>query len=344
MQANVSDRNVADDVHGLADRPDGQTLLLSDDLAGRALGGAVTSVRRLTGGASQESWYIQVDAADAFVLRRTPPGDVMDRGGGIAMQTEAAVIRAVGDHGVPVPEVVHVLEPSDELGCGFIMRHVGGEALGHRIVRADSFADVRPRLAAQCGDILARLHAVPLDILPPLPRRGPAEAVAELHAQLRASGEARPVFEAALAWLHTHCPDRTPLGVVHGDFRNGNLLVDKNGVAAVLDWEGCHIGDPAADLGWLCMPIWRFGRLDLPVGGFGRRADLLAAYAARRSLVDAARLRFWEIHGMLRWGLTCMAMTAAFLAGDRSIERAAVGRRTSEAELELLFALTGGAD
>ena len=74
-------------------------------------------------------------------------------------------------------------------------------------------------------------------------------------------------------------PTRPRLSLVHGDFRNGNLIVDENGLRAVLDWEMAHLGDPMEDLGWLCVNSWRFGRHELPVGGFGTREELFAGYA-----------------------------------------------------------------
>ena len=65
---------------------------------------------------------------------------------------------------------------------------------------------------------------------------------------------------------------------MHNDFRNGNFMVGASGVVAVLDWEVAHIGDPMRDLGWICTNSWRFGRSDLPVGGFGEYADLFRGY------------------------------------------------------------------
>ncbi len=56
---------------------------------------------------------------------------------------------------------------------------------------------------------------------------------------------------------------------MHGDFRLGNFIVDGNGLAAVIDWELAHGGDPAEDIGWLVIRSWRFGNDDLPVAGVG---------------------------------------------------------------------------
>ncbi len=311
-----------------------------DALARRVLGGGVTALTRLTGGASLELWSFDVGGA-GYVLRRAPPSRRFSEMATIPLADEAAVVRAAGAAGVPTATVAHILVPEEGLGSGFVATRMPGEAMGRRIVADAAFAAIRPVLAARCGEVLARLHAVPVASLPPLPARGPAESVDKLRDQLDAFGETRPVFEAALVWLAARSPAPVAPRLVHGDFRTGNYLLTPDGITAVLDWEGAHLGDPAEDMGWLCMPVWRFGRLDRPVGGFGDRQDLFDGYGEP---VDAARVRWWEVYGMLRWGLTCMAMAHAFIDGDRGIERGAVGRRASEAELELMLAIAGRAD
>jgi hypothetical protein len=124
---------------------------------------------------------------------------------------------------------------------------------------------------------------------------------------------------------------------VHGDFRNGNLIVGPDGVRAVLDWELAHLGDPLEDLGWLCVKAWRFGS-PLPVGGFGPVEDLVAGYErAGGRRVDLSALRWWEVLGTLRWGVICIVQTVTHLSGAvRSVELAAIGRRVCEVEWDLL--------
>ena len=99
------------------------------------------------------------------------------------------------------------------------------------------------------------------------------------------------MFELAFRWLADHYPAPGEMKLVHGDFRNGNLMIGPEGVRAVLDWEIAHVGDPMEDLGWICTTPWRFGVLDKPVGGFGEREDLWtgyeAAFPAITALVDA---------------------------------------------------------
>jgi aminoglycoside phosphotransferase (APT) family kinase protein len=112
----------------------------------------------------------------------------------------------------------------------------------------------------------------------------------------------------------------------------------------VLDWELAHVGDPAADLGWLCVNSWRFGG-DQPVGGFGSYADLLDGYTATGgAAIPLERVLYWQTLGSLKWGVMCLMMYASYASGaDPSVERAMIGRRVSETEIDLMNMLGGTA-
>jgi aminoglycoside phosphotransferase (APT) family kinase protein len=157
---------------------------------------------------------------------------------------------------------------------------------------------------------------------------------------LDAVGEPHPAFELGLRWLEQHRPPTGTTGVVHGDFRNGNLVVGPDGLVAVLDWELAHLGDPLEDLGWLSVRAWRFGAPG-HVGGFGEVDELIGAYEATSSRrVDRDALAWWEVLGTLKWGVTCMVQAATHLNGVvRSVELAAIGRRVCEVEHDLLALL-----
>lgn len=298
----------------------------------------VASVSALSGGASQELWRVIVRTASGesqLVLRRAPKQRVRSELA-VPIELEAELISAAYKAGVPSPRIAYVLHPQDELGAGFFMEHVEGEALGQRIVRHDSFAAVRPKLARQCGEILARIHALPRPAA--LPATPVLDVIDALERQHRAENWPRPVFELALRWLRQHAPADVAPCVVHGDFRNGNLLIGEDGVRAVLDWELAHAGDPMEDLGWICVNSWRFGAIDKPVGGFGSREDLYRGYeAAGGEPVNQARVRFWEMLGTLRWGVICTMSGVALREGAASgVERALIARRASETELDIL--------
>ena len=307
-------------------------------------GQGIARLRRLSGGASQESWAFDVIGPGGpvpLILRRAPGEHRSGLQAG--PEIEAAVIGAVARHGVPVPPLVHVLAPADGLGRGFVTGFVEGETIGARVLRSPALADARTGLAEACGTILARIHAVPRAMLPPLREAGVARTVADLRADVIGSATPRPVFALALRWLEDRQPAEVPLALVHGDFRNGNLIVGPDGVRAVLDWELVHLGDPAEDLGWLCVTPWRFGAVEWPVGGFGARDQLFAGHARAGGMADPARVRWWETAGSLRWGLMCDGMLRVFRDGiDRSPERAMIARRASESEADLLRLLVLG--
>ena len=303
-------------------------------------GGQLCGLKRLSGGASQETWAFdlqQTGAVQALVLRRSRPGRPAGGGLGASLAAEFDLIGAAAQAGVPVPQRRLLLRPEHGLGEGFVMQRLTGETLGRRIVSDARFAAARPGLAHACGQALARIHAIPLAALPPLPVASAADALAH-HQRWHAShGTLRPVFQLALQWLHQHLPAPCTPSLVHGDFRNGNLMIDEAGLVGVLDWELAHRGDAMADLAWLCVNSWRFGRSELPVGGFGQREDLFAGYAQAGGRLDEARLQFWAVLGTLKWGVICDNMAQSWLDGhDRSVERAAIGRRASETELDLL--------
>jgi len=300
----------------------------------------VSGLKRLSGGASQETWAFEAVAADGgtrgLILRRAPAGAGLRGSGNAGLAAEAALIRQAGGAGVPVPAVVAELQPDHGLGDGFVMQRLPGETLGRRLAAAH-----RPELARQCGQALARIHALPVAGLPALRRTQPRAEVEHLrdwHARL---GAARPVFQLALRWLADQAPADAAPALVHGDFRNGNLMADLDApggaLVGVLDWELAHVGDPMADLGWLCCNSWRFGQPQRPVGGFGLLDELFDGYRAAGGTVDPARVRWWQVLGTLRWGVICESMGHAWLSGAEPVmEKAAIGRRASENEIDLL--------
>jgi aminoglycoside phosphotransferase (APT) family kinase protein len=285
----------------------------------------VDGVRRLSGGASRETWSFDavIDGhAHELILRRDPPGAPK-----AGMLRERAVLDAAAKAGVPVPRVL------DGDAQSIVMERLAGETIPRRILRDDAYAGVRPRLAAQCGEVLATLHRIPLADVPDLEQSDQVEQFREL---LDVLDEPHPTFELAFRWLDANRPELGEPAVVHGDFRNGNLIVDAGGVRAVLDWELVHAGDPMEDLGWLCVKSWRFGE-SLPVGGFGEYDQLVDAYeAAGGRTVDRDALRWWEALGTLKWGIMCIMQTVTHTSGAlRSVELAAIGRRVCEVEWDL---------
>jgi aminoglycoside phosphotransferase (APT) family kinase protein len=308
------------------------------------------NLHRLAGGASREIWSVDLAIEREggverlpLVVRKDPlgrEGDGGDRG------TELAVLRAAWAAGVRVPRPRWGTRDPAVLGAPFFtMDRVAGETLPRRLLRDPAYAATRAGMAAELGALLARIHA--LDLAAPglaaLPRppadRSPAGAEVErTAAALRdLAVEPHPVLELAERWLAARAPAPPRITLVHGDYRVGNVVFDARGVRAILDWELVHVGDPLEDLGWLCTRAWRFGA-PLPVGGVGSREELVAAYeAASGTHVDLDALRFWEAFGSFKLALVFVMQSRVYLDGRvRSVELASLGRRTVEAEDELL--------
>jgi len=303
---------------------------------GLALGRPVSDLERLSGGTSRETWRF-VCGDRRLILRRDPEtADVPDlfQSQAIDRDTERLLIALAGAVGVPVPRIEAVVPH------GYVMECLAGETIPRRILRDPALAEARTKLAGECGRALAGLQTLAPDRLPPLPRLDVPSQIAAWRDLLDRLGEARPVFELAMTWLEDHRPAPLPEVLVHGDFRLGNLMIGPFGLVGVLDWELAHLGDPAEDLGWLCVRSWRFGAPE-PVAGVGRRVDLLAAFGGG---VDAARLAYFEVFGTLRWGMICLIQVYTHLSSARrSLELAAIGRRVSETEYDLLNLIGSGA-
>ena len=311
-------------------------------------GASIDGLARLSGGANMETWsfdWVRTTETEPLILRRVP-GQTLDfenAVGELTLKDEAALIDIAGRYGVPVPVVRLVLRPEHALGQGYIMSRERGEALPFRLLADDCYRDARERLAFQCGQTLGRIHKIPLESLPEgLSDHSGVLLFQRAQELLDTHGNLSPVLQLGLNWLRDR-PRRDPLRtLVHGDFRNGNLLVDEDGLVAVLDWELAHLGDPVQDLGYICANVWRFGS-PKPVGGFGDYADLLAGYESVTGIAPAmADIHYWQVHAALSWGMVCLRMLEMYRSGeDSSLERAAVGRRLSEAEIDLLLLMEG---
>jgi aminoglycoside phosphotransferase (APT) family kinase protein len=296
----------------------------------------VTDLRRLSGGASRDTFSFDADGRPLILQRQRAAG-------GRDFVTESALLREARKADVPVAEVVATdVDATDEqkaaIGAAFmIVERLDGETIARKILRDDDYAGARPKLAAQCGEALAGIHSIPVGAVPGLEE---TDQLAQYRAAQDLIGVPSPAFELGFRWLEQHRPASSPTTVVHGDFRLGNLIIDGDGLRAVIDWELGHLGDPMEDLSWLCTKAWRFGNKPR-VGGFGDVDDLVAAYEARSgTTIDRDALRWWETFGSLKWGVMCNMQANAHLSGAvRSVELAMIGRRVAEQEHDLMLLL-----
>jgi len=306
----------------------------------------VTNLTRLSGGAVHQTWAFDATFGEGenarthtLVARIDAPG----RADPEKLEMEYRLLELT--HGrVPVPRPFALGD--DSLGTPFfLMERVQGQTNPGRLVRNVA---LRSKVLRQLASVLAQIHGTKTDGVPtsvPRPQAGlspAAHAVREAETRYRdVTLDPHPTVELAFRWLKDKLPAiearARPLALVHGDFRVGNFVYNEDGVAAILDWEIAHLGDPMEDLGWLSMRFWRFGNDDLPVGGLGTREEFAKAYEAAGGTLDPDAWQFWEVLANVRWAAGTMQQARVHLDGEgKSQELAAIGRRTGETELALL--------
>jgi aminoglycoside phosphotransferase (APT) family kinase protein len=298
----------------------------------------VENLRALTGGASRTTWAFDAvdDQRRALILRTGPPDDVH-----AGMELEAAVQRRAAAAGAPVPHILAADNSPAALGNPYLICDaIGGETIVRKIHRALDDSS-RERLLQQCAQALAAIHRAEPDGI----GLTEGDQLAEWRDRLDQMGDTTATFEWAFRWLAANRPPASRRVLVHGDFRMGNLIVDESGLAAVLDWELVHIGEVYDDLAWFCIRAWRFGAPEhLGAGGLGSVENLLSAYeTAAGEQLARETFRWWLTLATLRWGVICRFQAKRHLSGlTPSVELAAIGRRVSETEWDVLDLLEGG--
>ncbi len=265
----------------------------------------------------------------------------------ISVTAEAQAIEAANSASVPVAQVVAVGFSTELQGELLITEWCPGESIPRRVLRTLGGDEANAkRLAEQCGTSLAALHRVPSNSIPGLPVLDDAHPyqcyVDDLNVALDELGHSYPTLRYGVWWLARNTPASTvETRLVHGDFRLGNLLVDDDGLSAILDWELAHGGDPMCDLAWLCLRTWRFGIDDREVGGFGHLRHLQDAYSEAGGAWNSERFAWWTVARTVWWGAGLASQAKAFEerseAGEpASLVHAASGRRVVELEYDLL--------
>lgn len=123
-----------------------------------------------------------------------------------------------------------------------------------------------------------------------------------------------PILADGLGWLRAHVPAAGRVGLVHGDYRTGNMLFDGSRISAVIDWEFAALGDPLYDVGWVCCPSNRIGTdlvcMLLPEHSFLERYEYYSGLP-----VDRDALRFWVLYHQVRHAVMWLEAGHAFQRG-----------------------------
>ena len=233
--------------------------ILKEKLANTSIEGEIVNLEPLTGGASKEIWKFEVNAngkSDRYILRR---GSGVEGPLAIKTSDEAKIQKTVRKLGAQVPEIVAVSSLDEELGDAYIMKFVDGESIARKILRDEEYKNTLPKLAFECGQSIAKIHQADINEFPFLPSKTVFEQINDLYQTYVSFNQPSPVFEYTHLWLKKQNFGEINDALVHGDFRLGNIIVGKDGLKSVIDWELAHIGNPLQDLGWICGNSWRFG-------------------------------------------------------------------------------------
>jgi aminoglycoside phosphotransferase (APT) family kinase protein len=268
---------------------------------------------------------------DCEVVVRRPPRPPLPPSAHDVLR-EARLLTAIQGTAARVPEVFAVCDDEAVIGAPFyVMERVAGDVITKEVPAALDTPAERRRIGEELIDALVEIHAVDwrerLD--------GFGRPTGYLERQVRRFGglwehlrtREVPAVERVGAWLAEHLPESGPATIVHGDFRLGNTMFAHDAPArlvAVFDWEMATIGDPLADIGYLCM-TWGepgeepAGRFELGgvtrAEGFPTRAELVARYAERSGR---------EV-GDLRW-YTTLALWKSIVFMEGNYRRAVEGR------------------
>ena len=322
------------------------SIILSASLSKKGINGSIENLEPLTGGASKETWkfnLVNSSESSRMIFRR---GSGAESSLAIRTSDEAKIQEEVLKKGVPVPEIVLVSNSNNDLGNSYVMKFIEGETIARKILRDECYKSALPLLAHQCGEAIAKIHSTPLKNLQFLPKKSPIQLIEDLYLLYESYKQPSPVFEYAYRWLKEQNYGNFEDSLVHGDFRLGNILVNENGLTGIIDWELAHIGNPIQDLGWICGNSWRFGNSKKVVGGFGDIEDLIKGYnGISIEKINAELIKTWQVFGTFRWGVICLMQAYAHLNGSiNSIEKAAIGRRVSETEIDIVDLLLLGGD
>ena len=326
---------------------------------GAGLDGPISDVRRIGGGTQNVVLRLRWDGRD-LVLRRPPEHPRASSNG--ALRREMQVLSALAGTGVPHPGYVAGCTDEDVLGgvVFYLMEAVDGDNPGVELgepYRSDPAA--RHAAGLDTAAALARLASVDHEAVGlggvGRPEGFLARQVPRWTAHLASyddlpgyPGSTLPHVEPLARWLDAHRPpDATP-GIVHGDYHLNNVLLaaDTPGVAAVVDWEMCTIGDPLLDLGWLLV-TWPDSDAEPPTGaalaalGDLPDRDELVAHYGTISDRDLSAVDWYTVLAGLKFAIVIEGTHARALAGQADMDVGLRLHHSAVASLERAAAIAG---
>jgi aminoglycoside phosphotransferase (APT) family kinase protein len=287
----------------------------------------VSSIRRFHGGASRETYGLDIEVdgtPQGIIVRRDPVASLINT----ERALEFAAYASFEGGDVPVPKVICLVEDPSVIGAPFfVMERIDGGKAESAFDMA-AYGDLRASIGKEFFTLLGRIGARDAASSPladvtglPAPDECWRQEIDYWESVLdKDELEPHPIARAAIRWLHrTPPPPAERLSVVHGDYRNGNVMHDGEGqIIAVLDWEMAHIGDAHEDLAWALDPMWNLQDPSRAAGLIPRDQAIRLWERESGLRFDAATFRWWEMFATVKGLVIWISAAKAFVDGSNS--------------------------
>ena len=289
-------------------------------------------LRQFEGGQSNPTFLLEA-ASGTYVLRKQPPGELLPSAHQVGR--EYRVMNALAETAVPVPVMRCLCSDRTVIGADFyVMDYVPGRVFSDASLPGLSPGERRAIYLDQAR-VLAELHRLsPKDLgLEDFGKAGNyfSRQVSRWTRQYQSSATGEiTAMNRLMEWLPENVPDTDKMAIVHGDFRVGNFLIDIDSprIASVIDWELSTLGDPLADLGYVCQMYYitafefGLGDRDLESLGIPDMQEIVAEYCRHAGVERVEHLEFSIIFNLFRLAGISQGVYKRGLEGNASSSQA----------------------
>ncbi|XP_077996370.1 acyl-CoA dehydrogenase family member 10-like [Glandiceps talaboti] len=293
------------------------------------------NIREFKHGQSNPTYFIGYGGRE-LVLRKKPPGKLLPSAH--AVEREYRVMKALGDAGVPVPNVINLCEDSSVVGTPFfLMDYVRGRIFENPSVPGVSKEERREIYSEMCK-VLSKLHSVDVKKagLENYGKHGnyiKRQTETWSKQYLASKTHEIPAMDRLMKWIPQHYPTADETTVVHGDFRVDNAIFhpSKPEILAILDWELSTLGDPLSDIAYSCIMhhfspnnvvLKGLNGLDLTSLGIPTDQEIIEEYCQVRGIPDIQNMDFYMAFCFFRIAAVIQGVYKRSLQGQASSDTA----------------------